>query len=222
MNNVLRTRQRLLALALPLTAALYIGAEGLDPKGTDESSRQRPSHSRCFPSQRSTRHSSMFRARSPSLRSGESQSRMRRLPRWSESVVRRTATIATLIGAIGAFCGAIVNVFVGLNLAAAATAHVHARGGCADPDGELQFSTRSGLHRPLRLQRIVRAGRHGSRPLAKPNRPALARRPLRRRLRARRADGIGRCAPGSSCRWRCLRLRWSFLQCGSGRNPLSQ
>jgi hypothetical protein len=35
MNTVLRTRQRLLALALPLTAALYIGAEGVNPKGTD-------------------------------------------------------------------------------------------------------------------------------------------------------------------------------------------
>ena len=34
------------------------------------------------------------------------------------------ATIAVLIGGIGAFCGAIVNVFVGLNLAAAASAHV--------------------------------------------------------------------------------------------------
>ena len=36
----------------------------------------------------------------------------------------RAATIAALIGGIGAFCGAIVNVFVGINLAAAATAHV--------------------------------------------------------------------------------------------------
>ena len=29
MNNALRTRQRMFALALPLTAALYIGAEGI-------------------------------------------------------------------------------------------------------------------------------------------------------------------------------------------------
>jgi hypothetical protein len=34
------------------------------------------------------------------------------------------ATVAALIGGFGAFCGAIVNVFVGINLAAAATAHV--------------------------------------------------------------------------------------------------
>ena len=36
MNNALRTRQRMFALALPLTAALSIGAEGIDPKGTDQ------------------------------------------------------------------------------------------------------------------------------------------------------------------------------------------
>ena len=34
------------------------------------------------------------------------------------------ATVAALIGGIGALCGVIVNVFVGINLAAAATAHV--------------------------------------------------------------------------------------------------
>jgi len=36
MKNAVQTRQRMLALTLPLTAALYIGAEGLDPKGTDQ------------------------------------------------------------------------------------------------------------------------------------------------------------------------------------------
>ncbi len=34
------------------------------------------------------------------------------------------ATVAALLGGLGAFCGAIVNVLVGANLAAAATAHV--------------------------------------------------------------------------------------------------
>jgi hypothetical protein len=34
------------------------------------------------------------------------------------------ATIAALIGGIGAFCGAVINVFVGIGLAAASTAHV--------------------------------------------------------------------------------------------------
>jgi hypothetical protein len=35
MKDAVRTRQRMLALALPITAALYIAAEGLDPRGTD-------------------------------------------------------------------------------------------------------------------------------------------------------------------------------------------
>jgi hypothetical protein len=34
------------------------------------------------------------------------------------------ATVAALLGGIGAFCGAIVNVLVGVNLAAAATANI--------------------------------------------------------------------------------------------------
>jgi len=34
------------------------------------------------------------------------------------------ATVAALLGALGAFCGVIINVLVGVNLAAAATAHV--------------------------------------------------------------------------------------------------
>jgi hypothetical protein len=35
MDNALRTRQRMLALVLPFTATVSIGAGGLDPKGTD-------------------------------------------------------------------------------------------------------------------------------------------------------------------------------------------
>ena len=36
MDNAARVRQRILALFLPLTAVLYIGAEGLTPKGLDQ------------------------------------------------------------------------------------------------------------------------------------------------------------------------------------------
>jgi hypothetical protein len=35
-DNAIRVRQRLLAAFLPVTAALYIGAEALDPRGTDQ------------------------------------------------------------------------------------------------------------------------------------------------------------------------------------------
>jgi hypothetical protein len=36
MNNAARARQRVLALFLPIAAVLYISAEALSPKGTDQ------------------------------------------------------------------------------------------------------------------------------------------------------------------------------------------
>jgi hypothetical protein len=36
MDNAARARQRVLALFLPIAAALYISAEALSPKGTDQ------------------------------------------------------------------------------------------------------------------------------------------------------------------------------------------
>jgi len=51
-------------------------------------------------------------------------SRMRRSPRWSGDRGSALATVAALIGGLGAFCGAITNVLVFPNLAAAATAHL--------------------------------------------------------------------------------------------------
>ena len=36
MDNAARVRQRLLAISLPIAAVLYIAAEGLNPKGTDQ------------------------------------------------------------------------------------------------------------------------------------------------------------------------------------------
>ena len=36
MHNAARTRQRVLALFLPIAAALYISAAALNPKGTDQ------------------------------------------------------------------------------------------------------------------------------------------------------------------------------------------
>src|SRR5580704_12838561 len=35
-TNAVRVRQRLLAAVMPVTAVLYVGAEALDPKGTDQ------------------------------------------------------------------------------------------------------------------------------------------------------------------------------------------
>jgi hypothetical protein len=36
MDNAARTRQRLLAIFLPVTAVLYIGGQALSPKGTGQ------------------------------------------------------------------------------------------------------------------------------------------------------------------------------------------
>jgi hypothetical protein len=124
MNDALRTRQRLLALALPLTAALYIGAEGLDPKGTDQVVTTTAAALRLLPIA-AKQHAQLYASGSLSeLALGAvavSYAAIAILIRRRGATV---ATVAALLGGIGAFCGAIVNVFVGLNLAAAASAHV--------------------------------------------------------------------------------------------------
>ena len=152
MNNALRTRQRILALVLPLTAALYIGAEGLDPKGTDQIITTSAIAFKVLPI--AAKHSTQLYA-SGSLSElalgavAVSYAAIAMLARKRGST---TATIAALIGGIGAFCGAIVNVFVGINLAAAASAHVThqaAAGGSSlrtstlGQDGRSRTSTRS-------------------------------------------------------------------------------
>ena len=124
MNNAVRTRQRMLALALPLTAALYVGAEGLDPKGTDQIVTTTAIALKVLPI--AAKHSSQLYA-SGSLSElalgavAISYGAIAMLIRKRGSTA---ATMAVLIGGIGALCGVIVNVFVGINLAAAASAHV--------------------------------------------------------------------------------------------------
>ena len=114
----------MLALALPLTAALYVSAEGADPKGTDQIITTSAIAFKLLPI--AAKHSTQLYA-SGSLSElalgavAVSYAAIAMLARKRGST---TATIAALIGGIGAFCGAIVNVFVGINLAAATTAHV--------------------------------------------------------------------------------------------------
>ncbi len=125
MSNASRTRQRLFALALPLAAALYIGAEGLDPKGTDQIITTTAIARKVLPI--AARHSSQLYVSGALsvLALGAvaiSYGAIAMLVRRRGSTA---ATIAALIGGIGAFCGAIVNVFVGLNLAAAASAQLN-------------------------------------------------------------------------------------------------
>lgn len=124
MDNAVRTRQRMLALALPLAAALYIGAEGADPKGTDQLVTTAAVAFKVLPI--AANHSAQLYA-SGSLSElalgaiAISYAAIAVLVRNRGSMA---ATIAALIGGLGAFCGAVINVFVGINLAAAATAHV--------------------------------------------------------------------------------------------------
>jgi MFS family permease len=124
MDNAARARQRILALFLTLTAVLYIGAEGLTPKGLDQVVQTRATAFRVLPI--AAKHpAQLYVAGSLALLAlgglAVSYAAIAALVRNRGSAV---ATVAALIGGIGAFCGAIVNVLVFPNLAAAATAHL--------------------------------------------------------------------------------------------------
>jgi hypothetical protein len=124
MDNAARTRQRVLALFLPIAAALYIGAEALSPKGTDQVVQTTASAFKVLAI--AAKHpTQLYVAGSLALLGlgalAVSYAAIAALVRDRGSAV---ATVAALIGGIGAFCGAIVNVLVFPNLAAAATAHL--------------------------------------------------------------------------------------------------
>jgi hypothetical protein len=124
MNNVLLIRQRMLAVALPLTAALYIAAEGVDPKGADQVITTMAVAFRVLPIAAAHSTQLYISGSLSELALGAvvvSYAVIAMLVRERGSMA---ATMAALIGGIGAFCGAVVNVFVGINVAAAATAHV--------------------------------------------------------------------------------------------------
>src|ERR1700733_12956489 len=124
MNNALRTRQRLFALALPLAAALYIGAEGINPRSTDQIITTTAVALKVLPIA-AKHHTQLYISASlTELALGAliiSYGAIAMLIRKRGSTV---ATIAVLIAGIGAFCGVVANVLGGINLAAAATAHV--------------------------------------------------------------------------------------------------
>jgi hypothetical protein len=124
MTSAIRSRQRLLALVLPLTAALYIAAEGINPRGTDQLITTTATAYKVLPI--AAKHSTQLYL-SGSLTElalagvAVSYAAIAMLVRGPGSAL---ATIAAVIGGIGAFCGAVVNVFVGINLAGAATAAI--------------------------------------------------------------------------------------------------
>jgi hypothetical protein len=124
MDKPSRVRLRLLAILLPLTAVLYGGAEALDPKGTDRLVNTAAVAFGVLPV--AARHSAQLYV-SGSLTIAAlgalavSYAAIAWLVRGRGWVL---ATVAALLGGLGAFCGAIVNVLVGVNLAAAASAHM--------------------------------------------------------------------------------------------------
>jgi hypothetical protein len=124
MTSAIGSRQRLLADALPLTAAFYIAAEGINPRGTDQLITTTTTAYKVLPI--AAKHSTQLYL-SGSLTElalagvAVSYAAIAMLVRGRGS---KLATIAAVIGGIGAFCGAIVNVFGGINLAAAATAPI--------------------------------------------------------------------------------------------------
>ena len=123
MDNAARTRQRVLALFLPIAAVLYISAEALSPKGTDQVITTTATALNVLSI--AARHPAQLYVAGSCALFGPgalavSYAAIAALVRGRGSAL---ATVAALIGGIGAFCGAITNVLVYPNLAAA-TAHL--------------------------------------------------------------------------------------------------
>jgi len=123
MDKAARTRQRVLALFLPIAAALYISAEAISPKGTDQVVTDTATALKLLAI--AAKHPAQLYVAGTFAVLGlgalaVSYAAIAALARNRGSAL---ATVAALVGGIGAFCGAITNVFVFPNLAAAAMAH---------------------------------------------------------------------------------------------------
>jgi hypothetical protein len=115
---------RLLAAFLPVTAVLYVGAEALNPRGTDQVVTSTAVALRLLPIARA--HSSQLYL-SGSLSVLALGGLAVSYAAIAALVTRRgwiIATIAALLGGLGAFAGAMLNVIVGISLATAASAHM--------------------------------------------------------------------------------------------------
>jgi hypothetical protein len=122
-GHAARTRQRILAAFLPIAAVLYVSCEALDPKGTDQIVTNMATGLKLLAI--ASRHpAQLYAAGTLSLLAlgavAVSYAAIALLVTGRGWVI---ATVGALLGGIGAFCGAITNVLVGVNLAGAATAH---------------------------------------------------------------------------------------------------
>ena len=132
MYKAARARQRILALFLPIAAVLYIGCEALDPKGTDQLVTDMSTGLKVLAI--AGRHPTQLYVAGTLLllalgAVAVSYAAIALLVTGRGWVI---ATVAALLGGLGAFCGAITNVLVGIDLAAAATAHT-------SPDAAARF-----------------------------------------------------------------------------------
>ncbi len=122
MDSAARARQRVLAIFLPIAAVLYMSAGALSPKGTDQVATDTATALKLLAI--AAKHPTQVDIAGTCAVLGlgalaVSYAAIAALVRDRGAAV---ATIAALIGGIGAFCGAIINVMVFPNLAAAATA----------------------------------------------------------------------------------------------------
>ena len=123
-NNAVRIRHRILALFLPLAAVLYVSAEAVNPKGTDILILTMADALKVLPI--AARHSGQLNVSGSLtlLALGAVAVAYAAIATLVRGRGAALATVAALLGGIGAFCGACVNVLVGVNVAAAATAPI--------------------------------------------------------------------------------------------------
>jgi len=119
-----RVRLRLLAAFLPVTAVLYVGAEALDPRGTDQVVTSTAVALKLLPIA-AARSTQLYLSGSLSVLAlgglAVSYAAIAALVTGRGWVI---ATIAALLGGLGAFAGAMLNVLGGISLATAASAHM--------------------------------------------------------------------------------------------------
>jgi hypothetical protein len=124
MNNAARVRLRLLAAFLPVTAVLYVCCEALNPKGTDQVVTTAAVAAKLLPIA-AAHPAQLYLSGSLSLLAlgglAVSYAAIAALVTGRGWVI---ATAAALLGGVGAFAGALYNVLVGFNVAAAASAHM--------------------------------------------------------------------------------------------------
>ena len=123
MDTAARTRQRILALFLPIAAVLYISAEALSPKGTDQVATDTATALKLLAIAAQHPTQVYIAGTFAVLGLGALAVSYAAIAALARNRGSALATVAALIGGIGAFCGAIVEVFVFPNVAAAATAH---------------------------------------------------------------------------------------------------